>query len=354
MNRPSMKGRGTSQNPANRFERLHYSFADDDPDAPLPKTQFFEDHSKSIIATNDSPDVPFDASINVYRGCEHGCVYCYARPTHEYLGFSSGLDFESKILVKKNAKSLLHQELSSSKWTPQVLGISGVTDAYQPIEKKLELTRSCLDVLAKFRNPVGIITKNALVTRDIDHLKTLAQFNSAVVYISVTTLKNDLSRVLEPRASAPKRRLETIRTLHEAGIPVGVLVAPIIPGLTDTEIPEILSQAQEAGTQSAGYVILRLPHGLKDLFESWLEEHFPQRKSKVLNRIRSLRSGDLNNSQFGSRMAGQGEFAKQIQSIFQISCLNHGLSRKGPELSTEHFRRLGGPDDFLTELFGFE
>lgn len=348
---PRPRGRGAGENPAGRFESLQVVFEEGDPDAPAPRTQFLRDTSRSLITTNDSPDVPFDASINIYRGCEHGCSYCYARPTHEYLGFSAGLDFETRILVKTAAPELLQRELASPRWQPRVLGISGVTDSYQPVERRLELTRRCLEVLARSRQPVGIITKNALVLRDRDHLEKLAAHEAAVVYISVTTLRNDLAARLEPRASSPESRLRAIRELGEAGIPVGVLVAPVIPGLTDTELPEILARAAEAGARHAGYVVLRLPHGLTELFTAWLDEHLPDRREKILSRLRSMRGGRLNSAEFGSRMAGEGEFARQIASLYRIACKRHGLLEEGPRLSTASFRPPGGPDDFLDELF---
>src|SRR5688572_25773449 len=242
-----VKGRGASWNPQNRFETLEYVVDDEaERDENAPKTLYLRDPSRSIIATNDSPDVGFEASINPYRGCEHGCIYCYARPTHEYLGFSAGLDFESRILVKEDAPELLRRELSSSRWKPQVLAISGVTDPYQPVERRLQLTRRCLQVLADFRNPVVIITKNHLVTRDIDLLGELAEHQAARVFLSVTTLDGNVSRVMEPRASHPTRRLAAIEALARAGVSVGALVAPVIPGLTDHELPSIIAAASQA------------------------------------------------------------------------------------------------------------
>src|SRR5439155_16898176 len=241
------------------------------PDDSAPATQFFRDSSRSIIARNDSPDVGFEASINPYRGCEHGCAYCYARPTHEYLGFSAGLDFESKIMVKEDAPELLEAELSSPKWKPQVVVMSGVTDPYQPVEQKLKLTRRCLEVLARFRNPVAIITKNHLVTRDADISRELAANDAAAVNVSVTSLDPKLHRVLEPRTSAPQSRLDAIAHLHAEDIPVSVMVSPVIPGLTDHEVPAILKACAEAGAQFAGYTVIRLPWAVAPLFERWLE-----------------------------------------------------------------------------------
>ena len=338
---PPIRGRGAAGNPPNRFESIAYTpDADADPeDAAKPATQYLADRSKSIITYNDSPDVPFEASLNPYRGCEHGCVYCYARPTHEYLGFSSGLDFETRIMVKENAPALLRKELASSRWTPKELAIAGVTDPYQPIERRLELTRQCLEVLLDFRNPVGIVTKNRLITRDIDPLSELAGLNAASVYISVTSLDPGLTRALEPRTSVPAQRLEAIARLREAGVPVGVLIAPVIPALTDEFLLNILQAARDAGAQFAGYVVLRLPHAVKELFETWLRQHFPDRAEKVLNRIRSMRGGELDTSEFGMRMCGEGPYAQEINSLFHVGCRRAGLALEGPTLSTASFRR---------------
>jgi DNA repair photolyase len=341
-----LHGRGASWSPANRFETLHVDltdtdFLDADADAeerPRCPTQYFRDGTKSIITRNNSPDVGFETSLNPYRGCEHGCIYCYARPTHEYLGFSAGLDFESKIMVKTNAPELLRAELESPRWQPQTLVMSGVTDPYQPIERKLRITRGCLEVLAKFKNPVAIITKNRLVTRDIDLLCELAKYNAVAVNLSVTSLDPNLQRVLEPRTSSPQARLDAIRQLRSAGIPTGVMVAPVIPGLTDHEIHKILDACGKAGAQFAGYTIVRLPWAVAPLFEHWLEEHFPDRKEKVLGRIRHLRGDRLNNSQWHTRMIGDGIFAEQIASLFEVSCRHTGIGER-PKLSRESFRR---------------
>jgi DNA repair photolyase len=344
------RGRGAPANPANRFEPLWYSHDPEwsDPEDPALETQFFQDTSRSIITYNDSPDVGFDASINPYRGCEHGCIYCYARPTHEYLGFSAGLDFESKILVKADAPELLRRELSSPRWKPQVLAMSGVTDPYQPIERRLHLTRRCLQVLAEFRNPVVIITKNHLVARDLDLLTELACREAVRVFLSITTLDGSLGRVMEPRASHPARRLAALAALSQAGVPTGVLVAPVIPGLTDHELPAIIAAAAQAGASAAGYVTLRLPHGVAPLFEQWLAQHFPDRKEKVLHRIRAMRGGKLNDPQFGSRMRGRGIFAEQIQALFALACRKAGIDGRGLTLSTAGFR---APSDSQLSLF---
>src|SRR4029077_11516722 len=353
-----LRGRGASWSPANRFEQLHVDqtdvhFVDDDPERelspeqPRRATQYFRDGTKSIITRNSSPDVGFETSLNPYRGCEHGCIYCYARPTHEYLGFSAGLDFESKIMVKTNAPQLLRAELESPRWQPQTLVMSGVTDPYQPIEKKLRITRGCLEVLAKFRNPVAIITKNRLVARDIDLLRDLAARDAAAVNISVTSLDSNLQRVLEPRTSSPQARLDAIRHLRSAGIPTGVMVAPIIPGLTDHEVPKILNACSKAGAQFAAYTIIRLPWAVAPLFEHWLEEHFSDLIEHVLGGIRDLRANRLNNSRWHTRMTGEGIFAEQISSIFAVSCRRNRMCAR-PKLSCASFQR----PTTQPELFG--
>jgi DNA repair photolyase len=337
----SPRARGAISNPANRFERISLERdADWDPDQdPAPKTRFYHDLSQTIITYNDSPDVPFSASLNPYRGCEHGCAYCYARPTHEFLGFSAGLDFESKIMVKENAPELLRKELSSPKWKPQELAMSGVTDCYQPIERKLQLTRRCLAVLAEFRNPVSIITKNALVTRDLDLLRELAAHRTVHVNLSITTLDAELARKLEPRAASPKGRLTAMETLAKAGVPVGVLMAPAIPAINDHEIPAVLAAAKAAGASWAYTEVLRLPLTVAPIFQEWLELNSPDRKDKVLGRIRAIRGGKLNDPRFGTRMRGEGIFADQISQIFHVACRKLGLPEDGPELSIAAFRR---------------
>jgi DNA repair photolyase len=344
-----IKGRGASDNPVNRFEGHYVEYEQDEVTGEIPraKTQLFADSTKSFISFNKSPDVSFEASINPYRGCEHGCVYCYARPYHEYLGFSSGLDFESKIMVKYDAASILRKELRSPKWKPQVIAMSGVTDIYQPVEKKLKLSRACLSVLAEFRNPVGLITKNYLVTRDIDILKELSDYNCASVTLSITSLDEKLIRKMEPRTSTAHRRLKAIEELAEAGIPVGVNVAPIIPGLTDHECADILRSAADAGASHASYIIVRLPYKVKDLFVQWLEQHFPDRADKIKNRLLDMRGGNLNSSDFGKRMKGEGKFAKQIKDLFQIHVARHGFNKKFDSLTTKHFLKTHGEQTSL-------
>lgn len=381
----ALRGRGAAENPEGRFERLYYvedleekelancdeqleeqtarpssparastDFSTSIPASPTaipiptakpkgPRTQFLRDASKSVLTRNQSPDVGFNVGLNPYRGCEHGCVYCYARPTHEFLGMSAGLDFESKILVKEDAPELLQRELSKRNYRPESIGMSGVTDCYQPIERKLEITRRCLAVLADSRNPVGMITKNALVMRDLDHLRELAAHDAVVVHLSITTLDPALHRVMEPRTSPPQQRLRAVAALAEAGIPVGALIGPVIPGLTDHEIPAILEAAANAGASFAGHIMLRLPGAVEQLFVAWLERHFPDRRDKVLARLRSMRDGELNDTRFNSRMRGDGVFAEQIRALFEISRKRVGLNTESQPLSTASFRRPSGP-----------
>jgi DNA repair photolyase len=340
----AIRGRGATFNPANRFEIAHVDIDPDLPpeERPHPKTQFYFDATESLLTPNESPDVGFDVGLNSYRGCEHGCAYCFARPFHEYLGWSSGLDFETKILVKLRAPKLLLRELSTPRWRPQTVGMSGVTDCYQPAERHFKLTRACLEVLAGCRNPVAIITKNFLVTRDLDLLTELARWQCVCVNVSVTTLDAELAGKLEPRAARPEHRLKAIRMLAEAGVPVNVLVAPVIPGLTDHELPAILGAAAEAGARTAGMVLLRLPWAVKDLFSLWLETHVPGKKERVLDRLRQMHGGKLYDAQWGKRMRGEGVFARQIEDLFAISSRRAGLRETRTELATRHFKRPSG------------
>jgi DNA repair photolyase len=351
-----VRGRGAALNPAGRFEVLAYEAVDDadwladsaegaakgsraaSASHSLP-TVYLRDKSREILSTNESPDVPFDVGLNPYRGCEHGCIYCYARPTHEFLGFSAGLDFEARILVKERAPELLREALSKRNWRPQLVGMSGVTDAYQPIERRLRLTRRCLEVFAETRNPVAIVTKSALVARDIDILSSLAKHDATAVKISLTTLDPELQRRMEPRASHPEQRLAAIEKLAQARIPVGIMVAPVIPGLTDHELPRILEAAAARGATHASIIILRLPHGVADLFSEWLERHYPDRKQKVLNRLRSLRRGNLNDPRFEHRMKGEGHYATQINQLFQLALRKSHLTNTPPTHTTKNFRR---------------
>ncbi len=340
-------GRGTALNPPNRFESIQLAadptFSDlPTEERPHPRTQFFYDATESLLTKNDSPDVGFMWGLNSYRGCEHGCAYCFARPFHEYLGWSSGLDFETKILVKLRAPELLRRELSSPRWTPAPIGMSGVTDCYQPAERHFRLTRQCLEVCAEARQPILIITKNALVTRDLDVLAELARHQCTLVNLSVTSLDADLAGELEPRASRPAARLRAIRELSAAGIPVNVLVAPVIPGLNDHEIPAILDAVAAAGAQSASYVLLRLPYAVKEVFTQWLDDHAPTKKARILDRLRTLRGGKLYDSAWGARMHGEGIFATQLDQLFTVAARRAGLNRAHAELTTTHFRRPAG------------
>jgi DNA repair photolyase len=349
----NLTGRGAQTNPPNRFEELHiepleYEESADGEESRIP-TVFYDDNSRSILAENESPDIPFSYSLNPYRGCEHGCVYCYARPSHEYLGFSSGLDFETRIMVKRNAPGLLRKTLGSKSWTPQVVALSGNTDCYQPVERKLQITRACLEVFSEYRNPVSIITKNFLITRDIDILSPMAERRLTAVLLSITTLDPELANAMEPRTSPPDRRLKAISMLAGNGIPVGVMAAPVVPGLTDSEIPDILSTAKTAGASFAGYMLLRLPYQVKGLFVDWIERNYPQRAAKVINRIRDTRDGELSCSVFGTRMRGSGQIAQNIEQLFHTASRKTGLAHSKIQLDTTQFRRSGATQ---TDLFG--
>ncbi|MFO0893066.1 MAG: PA0069 family radical SAM protein [Isosphaeraceae bacterium] len=353
------RGRGAGFNPPNRFERTHHELdleqveGDEDYVSSLgrPRTELLPDRSRSIVCSNDSPDVGFEVSVNPYRGCEHGCAYCYARPTHEYLGMSAGLDFETRIMVKHDAPALLRRELSAPGWKPRVLGLAGVTDCYQPIERRLRLTRGCLEVLAEFRQAVTIVTKNRLVTRDLDLLSALAADRAAGVMLSITTLDADLAGTLEPRTTRPEGKLAAIRTLTAAGIPVGVMVAPVIPGLTEHELPSILQAANEAGASHASYILLRLPLAVAPIFEDWLDRHRPDAKEKVLGRIRSTRNGRLNDARFGIRMRGEGPIADLVRQVFHVQSTRLGFNRSPWPVSVEAFRKPGRASTIQLSLF---
>jgi len=334
------KGRGAAGNPAGRFERLA---RERDPDAgeidQPPVTVVESRPARTIIARNDSPDIPFSQSINPYQGCEHGCIYCYARPSHGYLGLSSGLDFETRIFAKTNAAELLRKELSRPGYRCEVIALGSNTDPYQPAERKLQITRSVLEVFRDFRNPVGIVTKSSLIERDMDLLAPMAEQGLAEVFISVTTLDADVARQLEPRAAAPVRRLETLRRLSEAGIPCGVLVAPVIPFVNDKDMETVLEAARQAGALRAGYQIVRLPHEVKDLFRGWLERHHPLRAEHVMARIRDLRGGKANDPRFGLRMTGEGQYARLVAQRFEVACKRLELNAAGRgHLDTRKFR----------------
>ncbi len=340
-----LTGRGSALRLKNRFEKveLESTFDQLEPDdVPLVgkiKTEYFDDDSNSVVSENQSPDVDFRYSLNPYRGCVHGCSYCYARPTHEYLGLNAGIDFESKIFVKPQAAALFRKWLSRKKWADQVepVMLSGVTDCYQPCERKLKLTRQCLEVAVEHGQPIRITTKNALVTRDIGLLESLAAKNLVVVTISVGTLDQSLVRVMEPRSSSPQARLNAIKQLSAAGVPVKALVAPIIPGLNDTEIPAVLSAVAEHGASHAGYVMLRLPLSVEPVFVDWLENHMPDAQEKILGRMRALRGGKLYDSDFRQRMKGSGIWAQQIEALFKLHLKKSGLKSGTPQLDCGRF-----------------
>ena len=341
MNYQPLRGRGAAQNPKNRFKDTHLEYEIDQETGQLkkPKTKVLNDHTKKIISTNKSPDIPFDVSLNPYRGCEHGCAYCYARPTHEFLGMSAGLDFETKIVAKFDAPKLLRETLSEKSWQPQTLVMSGVTDPYQPLEKEHRITRRCIEILTECRHPLVIITKNYAVTRDTDQLAQLAEVGAVRVVLSITSLDSGLIGTLEPRTSRPKKRLQAVQELTEAGIPVHVNIAPIIPGLTDDEIVPIMEAAKKAGAESLSHTILRLPYGVKDIFLKWLDDHQPNRKGKVINRLKSLKDGKLNRSEFGERFRGEGAYARQIEQLMEIHKKRLGLNQDRKPLNSSEFRR---------------
>jgi DNA repair photolyase len=344
--RPNAKGRGSQLNPPNRFGGPHYEadLEQVEHDAEYLAglhnlaTEYLPDRSRSIVTENDSPDIPFRFSINPYRGCSHGCSYCYARPYHEYLGLNAGLDFETKIFVKEDAPDLFREFLGRDQWVPQPVAMSGITDCYQPAERQYRLTRGCLEVAVEARQPMSLITKNALILRDLDLLQDLASENLIHVTISVTTLDAELGRVMEPRTSTPAARLRAVKELSAAGVPVRVLVAPVIPGLTDSEIPAILQAAQEAGARHAGYTLLRLPLTVAPVFREWLARARPEHLARVEGRVRDLRGGKLNDSEFGQRMTGSGEMAEQLANLFRLFRRRFGLDTDLPPYDCTRFR----------------
>jgi DNA repair photolyase len=344
------KGRGAVSNPAGRFEHRRVA-PPEDADACAPESEdgavqepaplrtiVTSETSRTIITRNDSPDVPFDRSVNPYKGCEHGCVYCFARPTHAYLGLSPGLDFETRIFSKPDAPRLLQEELGRPAYRCEPIALGANTDPYQPVERRLEITRRILEVLLEHLHPVTIVTKSQLVLRDLDLLRTLAEKRLACVLVSVTTLDGTLARRMEPRAATPGRRLETIRSLAESGVPAGVLASPMILGLNDSELERILEACAAAGARSAGYVLLRLPLEIKDLFSEWLEAHYPLKASRILHLVRETREGKLYDSAFGTRMRGTGPQADLLRSRFQIACRRLGLDRRPAPLDVTQFR----------------
>ena len=342
---PARQGRGARDNPAGRFETVEYQEDPrelDEDDRRQVTTQIIRDHTKSALAKNDSPDIPFTYSVNPYRGCEHGCTYCYARPSHEYLGYSAGLDFETKIVIKPHIAEHLSRAFQKESWTSQAVCMSGNTDPYQPIERKFELSRSCLEVFLEHRNPVSIITKGGNILRDLDLLSEMAERKLVRAAISVTSLKPEIARAMEPRAAGPALRLKAIEKLSEAGVPVTVMTAPVVPGLTDEEVPRILEAAAERGAMNAGYVLLRLPGTVEGIFVDWLECTFPDRKDKVLNRVRAMRDGKLSDATFGQRMRGRGEWARLLNNLFKLSVKKHNLNQPLPPFDVSQFRRLAG------------
>ena len=336
------RGRGARSNRSGRFETELREVADDGweglSELPPFATEVARETAKSIIARNDSPDLSFDRSINPYRGCEHGCIYCYARPTHCYLGHSAGLDFETKLYAKVNAAALLEAELSKKNYEPRTIALGAVTDPYQPIEREHRITRSVLEVLERFGHPVGIVTKSALVVRDVDILARMAKRNLVNVAISVTTLDRRLARKMEPRAVTPPKRLEAISALTAAGVPTYALMAPIIPALNDSEIETVLEAVAQAGAVSAGYVLLRLPLELKELFREWLMTEFPDRAKRVISILQSMHGGQDYRSEFGIRQRGSGPYADQIATRFKLAKRRYGLAERGPELTTTAFK----------------
>jgi DNA repair photolyase len=343
VDRERRRGRGTVSNTSGRYEPLARVAFDDGwqgiDDLPVFKTTVTVDSTRKIIARNDSPDISFDRSINPYRGCEHGCVYCFARPTHAYLGLSPGLDFESKLFMKPHAPELLERELAAPGYVPKVIAIGTNTDPYQPIERRYQIMRRILEVLERAGHPVGIVTKSALVLRDLDILTRMAKRDLVKVAISVTTLDPKLARVMEPRASTPPRRLEALRQLVKAGVPASTLVAPIIPAINDAEIERILDAVAETGVRNAGYVLLRLPLEIRDLFREWLNENFPDRAEHVFKLVRDTRGGKDYDSAWGKRMTGSGPVAWMIGRRFEVACERLGFNKTSVKTTVEHFRR---------------
>ncbi|MFO1122668.1 MAG: PA0069 family radical SAM protein [Hyphomicrobiales bacterium] len=348
------RGRGASVNMAGRFERLSRALLDDGwntlEELPPFRTEVYEESPKTIIARNESPDISFDRSVNPYRGCEHGCSYCYARPTHAYMGLSPGLDFESRLFAKPNAAELLRAELSAPGYVPRTMAIGTNTDPYQPIERSRRITRQVLEVLSEFNHPVGIVTKSALVVRDIDILKSLAERGLVKVALSVTTLEAKLARSMEPRASTPAKRLAALEMLSAAGIPTVVMVAPIIPAVNDAEIEAILKAASAAGAREAGYVMLRLPLEVREVFTDWLDRTMPDRAAKVMSLVKSMRQGKANDATFGRRMTGTGPYAWTIGRRFELACQRLGLNASRVRLATDLFRRPPQPGEQLSLL----
>lgn len=343
MKHEAAKGRGATMQIEGRFENVVRERFDDGWDSaeealPPFKTTVTVEHAKSVIQRHDSPDLPFDYSLNAYRGCEHGCIYCYARPSHAYLNLSPGLDFETRLFAKPDAAQLLRAELAKPSYRCAPIALGSNTDPYQPIEREWNITRQILEVLAECRHPLSIVTKSALIERDLDLLTQLAQDHLVQVFISVTTLDMEIARKLEPRASSPRRRLQAIARLNAAGVPCGVMVAPVIPFLTDAELEKILEAAYAQGARSAGYTLLRLPYELKELFKDWLATHYPLKAEHVMSRLREMRGGKENDSNFGSRFSGGGLFADLLAQRFRIACERMGFNLEDRALDTERFK----------------
>ncbi len=338
--------RGTILLPQNRFETTRRETFDDGwetlaEELPVLQTQFIPDHAKSILFKNDSPDIPTAYSLNAYRGCEHGCAYCRARPYHEYLGFNAGIDFETKIMVKHDAPELLRREFSNPHWMPQCIMMSGNTDCYQPAERAHKLTRQLLEVFLEYRNPVSILTKNALILRDLDLLKELAELNLVRTMLSITSIDPELRRKLEPRTSTADRKFKAMEELAKANVPVGVMVGPIIPGLNDNEVPQILKRASENGAKWVAHTILRLPYAVAPIFTDWLEKNYPEKANRVITRIRMIRNGKLNDPNWGTRMSGLGGYADYMHKVIEALSLKYGMTGYREPLSVHHFRRAG-------------
>ncbi|MEM6342878.1 MAG: PA0069 family radical SAM protein [Bacteroidota bacterium] len=347
-----IKGRGAQINPSNPYLKHAYDTAAEDglDEALVPdtKTELFFEHPKKILNHVKSPDVPFEWSLNPYQGCEHGCIYCYARNAHTYWGFSAGLDFERKIIVKENAAELLVKALENKRWQPKPIMLSGNTDCYQPLERKLKITRQCLEVLLRYHHPLSLITKNSLILRDLDLLKELAKEGLVHVAITITTLNEELRRAMEPRTASTKKRLAVVETLAKAGIPVGVMLGPVIPGLNNHEIPKLVEESAKRGALSAGYTFVRLNGQTGDIFEHWIKQHFPDRAQKVLSQIKASHAGSLNDSTYGRRMRGEGEIAKSVAQLYKIAKRRFLADRKMPPYNLKAFRR---PSDVQLRLF---
>jgi len=352
---PPLKGRGALSNPTSRYAARHAArvddgwYQDETPDSVA--TEVRAEAARSIISRNDSPDIPFDQSINPYRGCEHGCIYCYARPSHARMDLSPGIDFETRLFYKADAEQLLRNELARPGYVCRPIMLGANTDPYQPIERRLQVTRSILRVMLEARHPVMLLTKGSLILRDLDLLQPLAEAGLTRVHVSITTLDHQLKRTLEPRAASPEARLRVLKELHGAGVPVGVMAAPMIPAVNDAELERILEAAADAGAASAGYVLLRLPLELQQLFREWLDAHLPERAAHVMSLVQATRGGRDNDPEFGTRMRGQGAWAELLRSRFQLACRRMGLNRRSAALDATQFRRPGAGGQLDLGLF---